>query len=180
MLAAGVLSGACAVQPSGSAPATTTPDGTVPREIRVDRNLLRYLPPELSGITLEFSPEASENAAASADLTGAESLAYAVAADEATGDLVVATVLAPFAPGLDDASFRRIRDSYDAAVCSPEGGLRGNAEGDLGGRLVHIGTCSAGSHTYATRLAASGVVVLAFSRGEDRLGEQLMSRLRDP
>ena len=128
---------------------------------------------------MEYSPEASEDAAASGGLAGAESLAYAVAADEDRGDLAVATVLKPLAPGLDDSAFREIRDTYSAAACESDGGLRGNGEGEIGGRLVHIGTCVAGSHTYATTLAGSGVIVLAFSRGEGRLGEELMARLRD-
>ena len=177
---AGLVAAGCAPPPTASPSPTLSAAASGTGSIDVDASLLDHLPPEVSGITVEFSEEASEDAARSSDLTGAASLAYAVAADAARGDVLVTIVLRPATGALDDNAFRRIRDSYDSAVCGPEGGLRGNGEAELGGRLVQIGTCKGGSHTYATRLEDSGVVVLAFSQGEGRLGEQLMARLRDP
>ena len=122
----------------------------------------------------------SADAAASAGLTGADALAYGVATDAATGDLVIATVVRPGPAGFDDATVRRLRETYAAGVCGGDSGVRGNAEAELGGRIVHIATCTGGGHAYSALLQASGALVLAFSQGEGRLGEQLMSRLREP
>ena len=174
-----VVVAGCTPSPSPSAMASDGASSLSAAPVRVDRSLLAHLPPEVSGLTVEYSPDGSADAAASTELRGADALAYAVAHDEATGDLVVATVVRPAAGALDEPALRQLRDTYATAVCAGVGGLRGNAESELGGRLVHIATCATGGHAYSTRLAQSGAVVLAFSRGDRRLGEELMARLRD-
>ena len=169
----------CALSPSPSVMPSDQSSLVPAGPVRVDRALLAHVPPEVSGLSVEYSAEDSADAAASTELRGADALAYAVAHDEATGDVVVATVVRP-AAALDEPALRQLRDTYETGVCAGDGGLRGNAESELGGRLVHIATCATGGHAYSTRLEQSGVVVLAFSRGDRRLGEELMARLRDP
>lgn len=183
MLTLATMAVGCGPQPSRP-PATASPAGTVsatarPTPLKVDPSLIEFLPTSLDELPVEFSPDASADATASAGLDGIGTLAYAVTADESSGDLVIATVLRPAVGPLDEPAFRAIRETYDASVCAEQGGVRGSAQAELGGRTVHIGTCGGGGHTYHARLERSGVIVSAFSRGERRLGEQLMSALRD-
>jgi len=102
-----------------------------------------------------------------------------VAGDRATGDLVVA-VVTRLRPGVfGDAFFRGWRDSYDRAVCAPAGGVSGNAEADIGGRNVFIGSCAGEGHTYHAWLPARRVVISAYAVGGRRLGERLMAEVAE-
>ncbi len=83
-------------------------------------------------------------------------------------------------PGVfDDAFFRDWRDSYDAAACDAAGGVAGNAQAEIDGRDIYIGTCAAGAHTYHAYLEDASVVVSVTSVGDLRLGEQIMAGLRE-
>ena len=167
----------------GHASAATPTSAATPAlaaPVSVDPTLLEVLPPDIDGRAIEFSSEGSNAAAADPGVAiAAEAVGYGVAGDRATGDLVVVAVTR-LKPGVfGDAFFRGWRDSYDEAVCASSGGVSGNAEAELAGRPVHIGTCAENGRTYHAWLGRRRVVVSAFSVGDERLGEQVMVALRE-
>jgi hypothetical protein len=178
MLAIAIAFPACGPSPQPSSATASAPSAQA--AIRVDQALVGRLPDDVEGIPLEFDAEASSDAAATdTDLAAyADAIAFAVAADEESADIVVATILDLTGPTLGAGEFRDLRETYDSGICGADG-LAGNAEAELGGRIVHIGTCANGGHTYHALLERSGVVVSAFSQGERRFGEALMRGLRD-
>lgn len=153
----------------------TTPGGLVP----VDRRLLDVLPPTIGGLTVEPSDESDADAASDPGLAAvATAFATAVAVDPQTGDFVYAAVVAPEPGVVTEALFRDWRDSFDEGACSQAGGVVGNAQTELGGRTVYIGSCAGGLLTYHAWLEDRGLFVSASSAGPARLGERLMSDLR--
>lgn len=173
-----------AVRPSASAaPASASrgPASGQPATVEVDPALLELLPGEVAGVALEFDAQASADAArASGVAASARSLAYAVAADAASGDIAIVTVAQPRESGFDEEAFRDWRDTYDGEACSSRGGVRGNATAVLEGRTVHIGTCEADGHTYHAWVEGSQTVISAFAIGPARIGERLMAEIREP
>jgi len=126
-----------------------------------------------------YSAEAKQAVLRDAVLAqNASALAYGIAVDSATNDLVVAAVV-KLRPGVfNDAFYRSWRATYDRAACAQAGGLAGTAETTIGGRRVDIGTCSGGAHTYHVYLELPGIMISATSVGAKRFGEQLVSNLR--
>ncbi len=147
--------------------------------IPVDRALLVVLPPTVGGILVEPSAEAEASIGSSGELVGlVERFAAAVAVDPQTGDFAFVAVLAVSSSLLDDAAFRSYRDTYDDGACSQSGGVAGNAETEVDGRTVFIGTCGGGLHTYHVRIDDRSLLVSVSAVGAARLGEQLMGDLR--
>ena len=170
-------------RPSAAAVATRRPHRSPPppSTLIADRSIAprpaagrRRRPP------LEGSPEAAAESAGDATLAAnAESLAVAIAADQPTGSFVVASVV-QLRPGVfDEEFFRDWRDSYDEGVCAQAGGVAGNAQTEIDGRTVYIGTCAGGVHTYHVYLEGSDAIVSVNSVGEARLGEEVMENLPD-
>ena len=187
------LLAACAPAPSPSQPGTSGPSAavittqrpasvTAPPStlIAVDPSLLDLLPDAVAGHPLEGSPEAAAESAGDATLAAnAESLAVAIAADQPTGSFVVASVVR-LRPGVySEEFFRDWRDSFDEGVCAQAGGVSGNAQSEIDGRTVYIGTCAGGVHTYHVYLEGSDAILSVNSVGEVRLGEDLMENLPD-
>ena len=96
----------------------------------------------------------------------------------AGNDIASAVVAKPLAGEFSDAWFRDWRDSYNEGACAQSGGVARNAEAELGGRTVYIGTCAGGLRTYHAWIEDRGLLVSAFSIGEGQFGEQLMAGLR--
>jgi hypothetical protein len=185
------LLAACAPAQNPSQPATSSPSGSVVASlppasaaappstlIAVDPALLDLLPDAVAGHPLEGSPEAAAESAGDATLAAnAESLAVGIAADQPTGSFVVASVV-QLRPGVyDEEFFRDWRDSFDEGVCAQAGGVSGNAQSEVDGRTVYIGTCAGGVHTYHVYLEGPDAIVSVNSVGEARLGEDLIENL---
>ena len=169
--------------PASSADAATSPgvssDAPVPL-IAIDPALLDLLPAKVGDLPLVASPDAATDPASDPDLAKtAQSIAVALAVDQATGDLVVASVV-KLKPGVyNEEFFRDWRDSFDEGVCGQAGGVTGNAQATMAGRTVYIGTCEGGVHTYHAYLEKPNVIISLNSVGEGRLGEKLMESLPD-
>ena len=147
--------------------------------LAVDETLLRYLPAAIGSIAMAFSAEATQAVLRDAVLAqNATALAYGIAVDSTTNDLVVAAVV-KLRPGVfNDAFYRSWRTTYDRAACAQAGGVAGTAETTIGGRRVDIGTCNGGAHTYHVYLELPGIMISATSVGAKRFGEQLVGSLR--
>jgi hypothetical protein len=161
--------------PPSPSPAATTAPSTL---VAVDASLLDLLPDSVADHPLEGSPEAAAESAADPVLAeSAESIAVGIAADPATGSFAVASVVQLRAGVYDDEFFRDWRDSFDEGVCAQAGGVSGNAEAEMDGRTVYIGSCAGGVHTYHAYLEGRDAIVSVNSVGEARLGEELMKTL---
>jgi hypothetical protein len=174
--------------PTGSLAPPATAEGPSPSAapsgaaVQVDAALLGFVPSAVDGVPLTFDPGTSATIAADPSVApDAASLAVALAivpGASAADDLAVVSVVRLRDPTKDEAWFRDWRDTYDQAACSPAGGLVGNAEAEIGGGTVYIGSCAGGVRTYHTRLAAAGIVVSITALGSRRLGEKVMAGLR--
>jgi hypothetical protein len=172
--------------PTGSIAPAATAEGpsTSPSpgaDVEVDPALLSFVPDAVGGVQLTFDPETSATIAADPSVApDAASLAVALAivpGSSVADDLAVVSVVRLRDPARDENWFRDWRDTYDQAACSPAGGLVGNAEAEIGGGTVFIGSCAQGVRTYHTRLAAAGIVVSITALGSRRLGEKVMAGL---
>ncbi len=171
--------------PASQAPGATGPNasaaagGSPGAKVAIDETLIRFLPAAVAGFAIVYSAEATQDVLADPALVrNATAVAYGLAVDPVTGDLVVAAVVRLKDGVFNDEFFRGWRSSYDKAACAPAGGVGGNAEAQLGGRTVYIGTCNGGARTYHTWLDKAGVVISATSVGTKRFGEQLVGNLR--
>ena len=173
---------ASAASPSVAVASSPHPSGAAAASplVAIDPTLLELLPRSIGSIPITPSPEAAAEPAADASLAAsAQSLAVGLAVDQATGNLVVASVV-KLKPGVfSDEFFRDWRDSFDQGVCGQAGGVTGNAQATMDGRTVYIGTCEGGVHTYHVHLEGPDVIVSLNSVGDSRLGEQLMDSLPD-
>jgi len=191
----GLAFGAC-----GSAPpprvASTSPDGSdalataLPSNpasamsssaVEVDASLLDILPDAIDGVPIAPEAETAEGLAADPTLAGdvsALALAIAVDADAGGQNLAIVNVVRVRSSPIGGEFFRQWRDSYDEAACASAGGLTGHAEAEMGGRQVFIGSCSGGAFTYHT-IHSGEVIVSITSVGERRLGEAIVSGLKD-
>lgn len=167
---------AAASTSAGSSPSSAPPSGAV----TVDPSLLEILPAEVAGAPLQAAPEAATNIALDPSLaTDVEAIAVglAVAAGSSTSDdLVIVNVVRLKPDVFDDTFFRGWRDTYDAAACDSAGGVVGNAEGEIDGRKVFIGSCVNGAFTYHVRYGED-VIISMTSVGEGRFGEQVVNNL---
>ena len=181
------------VSPSPSAatptdsPVTATPSPAVSTSpapssaVARDAALLGILPAGINGIDVVESPEAETSALADPQLaTVGTAMVAGIAVDPPTGEFVYAIVVRLKAGAMDDNVFRDWRDSYDEGACSQASGVAGNAEAQIDGRTVYIGTCSGGVRTYHAWLEAQGILVSASAVGDHRFGELLMNNLRVP
>lgn len=168
------------VASAASSPATgSAAAGSPGARVAVDETLIRFLPASVAGFAVAYSAEATQDVVSDPALVrNATAVAYGLAVDPATGDLVAAAVVR-LKPGVfTDEFFRGWRTSYDTSACTQSGGVGGHAEAQLGGRTVYIGTCKGGARTYHTYLIAAGVLISATSVGTKRFGEQLVGALR--
>jgi hypothetical protein len=161
-----------------ASPATpATPAGSADGATVEDRSLLEILPAAIEGNTMIVEDGAFEVAVGDPDF--AASIAAAAFGTYVSGDdLASAVVARPVAGAYSEAWFRDWRDSYDTGTCDQAGGLVATAETELGGRTVYAGTCAGGLHTYHAWIDDRGLLVSAFSVGEQQFGEQLMAGLR--
>lgn len=168
--------------PVASTPATAVASPTAPSggpRVLVDPSLLEILPDAVDGVAI--APEAETAAQLATDPSlqpSIEALAMGLAVDATSEgeDLAIITVVRVRPGLLDDAFFRSYRNSYDEAACAPAGGVAGNAESELSGRRVFIGSCEGGAFTYHV-VHSGDVIVSVTSLGERRLGEKVMSTL---
>lgn len=165
--------------PSGSISASASPPTWV-GGVAVDPSLLSILPPDVAGVPMQPAPDTAAQIAADPSLASeveAVAVALAVSAgSSAAEDLVIASVVRLQPDIFDETFFRGWRDTYDAAACEPAGGVRGNAESDIDGRQVFIGSCNSGVLTYHLRYGEDVIVSLT-SVGERRFGEQVVQNL---
>jgi hypothetical protein len=162
-----------------SGPSSPGPSGAA---IQVDPGLMTYVPTSVDGVPVTFDPETSATNASADPGLARDLVAIAVAlaivpGSSAADDLAVVSVVRLRDPARDDNWFRDWRDTYDQAACAPAGGVVGNAEAQIGGGTVYIGSCAQGVRTYHTRLAAAGIVVSITALGSRRLGEKVMAGL---
>jgi hypothetical protein len=163
--------------PSGPPSQSSAPaSGRAP----VDESLSAHLQEVVDGLAFEASPGSDAVAAADPSVVAnGEAVLTRLAIDPLTGEFAHAT-LVRLRPGVfDDAWFRQWRDTFTAGACGQAGGVAGNAEAQLGGRTVYIGSCAGGARTYHTWLPDSRVIVSVTSVGERRLGEQVMEGLNE-
>jgi hypothetical protein len=180
----------CGTAPTSASPLAYTPPPVVvpvsPGQsgssgpVAIDPSLLDHLPAQVDGLDVMRSPEYDALAVADpAVVAYGEGIATAIVADPASEAFATVTIVR-FRPGvLNDGRFRDWRDSFDLGVCERAGGVTGNAEASIGGRLTYIGTCGEGVHTYHVRLDDSRVLVSVSALGDRRLGELLVQQLRD-
>jgi hypothetical protein len=165
--------------PTQPAPATSAPSASVSGARPVeDPELLGVLPVAVDGAPVAIESIAFQEALADPGFASAvEAAAFAVVVD--ASDLASAVVAKPHPGTFSDAWYADWRATYDRGACSQAGGLAATTETELGdGRILYVGTCSGGLHTYHTWLPGRGVVVSAFGLGERRFGEQLMAGIR--
>jgi hypothetical protein len=148
--------------------------------IAVDPSLLAILPAEVAGAPVQPDPVTAAQIAADPSLVAdVEAVAVAIAVSAGSSgneDLVIANVVR-FRPDVfTDEFFRGWRDTYNAGACERAGGVGGNAEAEIAGRQVFIGSCTDGAFTYHLRYGEDVIVSLT-SVGEGRLGEQLVKNL---
>ena len=135
----------------------------------------------MSGFEVTESPDAESTALGDPQLAVVGSgMAAGIAVDPTTGEFVYAVVVRLKAGTMNDAVFRDWRDSYDEGACSQADGVSGNAQTEINGNTVYIGTCAGGVRTYHVWLEAQGLLVSASSVGDHRFGEMLMNNLRLP
>jgi hypothetical protein len=147
--------------------------------IAVDEGLLGYLPATIGSIAVVYSPDATQSVLNDVALArNASAIAYGLAIDPTTNDFVIAAVARLREGVFSEAFYRDWRSTYDRGACAQAGGVAGNAETTIGGRVVHIGTCRGGAHTYHVFLELPRVMISATSVGSKRFGEQLISTLR--
>jgi hypothetical protein len=159
------------------ASASAVPSGSV----RVDLGLLDLLPADVAGHPFMPDPESAAEAASDPALAAAraEALAMAIAADPSTDSFVVASV-ARLRPGpFDEELFRDWRDSFDEGACRQADGVTGNAQAEIGGRTVYIGTCAGGSHTYHVFLDDENAIISLNVIGDATFGQQVLETLPD-
>jgi hypothetical protein len=116
---------------------------------------------------------------ATADPAFAEHVDRAAFAIVTSPNDLASGVVAELQPGLlDESFFTDWRETYDDGACSQAGGVKTNAETQLGGRTVWITTCGGGLTVYHTQIPDRNLVISLFSLGDGRYGERLMRDLR--
>jgi hypothetical protein len=147
----------------------------------IDSRLLDVLPVTVEGLAVSENPEGETSALGDPQLAlVGSSIAAGLAVDQASGDFVYAVVVRLLPGAMDDGVFRDWRDSYDEGACSQASGVAGNAEAQIDGRTVYIGTCTGGVRTYHVWLEPQETLISASAVGNRRFGELLMQNLRVP
>ena len=152
------------------------PGGSVPVPV-LDPALLSILPASVSGIPVAAEPGSFADAVADpAFVANVTSAAFATVVD---GNDLASGVVAKLREGVwSDTFFRDWRDTYDAGACTSAGGVAGNAQSSLSGRIVYITNCNGALLVYHVWLPERGVLISLFSVGSRRFGEQVMAGLR--
>lgn len=167
---------AVVVTPTAPPPTTTVEPTAL---VAIDATLLQVLPATVDSLDVVESPEAETAALAVPELGKVGSaMAAGLAIDGPTGQFVYAVVIRLRPGALNDQVFRDWRDTFDQGACSQSSGVAGNAQAEIGGHTVYIGTCTGGLRTYHLWLNAQGLLISASSVGDSRLGELLMQNLR--
>jgi hypothetical protein len=163
--------------PGGIGPPVTLAPGATPL-VRIDASLLAILPTDVDGLSVLESTEAEADAQANGSLASlSDGVAGALAIDPGTADFVLVDVVRLRAGVFDDSKFRTWRDTFDAGVCL-DSGVIGHAQSTIGGRMVYVGTCGNGFHTYHTWIQDKNLLVSASSGGSRNLGEVLFANLK--
>ena len=160
-----------------SGPSATPPDEASP--ITLDTTLLGFLPVSVDDAPVREDLDAASQALLDPALSRIASGASAGVAVTG-GDLVTAWVFRVRRDAFGEEAFRQWRESFDEGACNAAGGVRGQAQADLGGRTTYITTCVGALRTYHVWLQEQSVLVSASSVGESRFGEKLMTGLRMP
>jgi hypothetical protein len=142
--------------------------------------LLDHVPGEVDGLPVVFLAEESRDAARRLVGGPITSVASAVLGGIPQPDIAVVNVMRLANEGVDRSGFRDLRETFNDEVCREWGGVAGNAQAELEGRVVHIGSCAREGRTYHALLERSNTVVSVYAGGQKRLGELLMRELRDP
>ena len=169
------------IPPTASPSASSGPTGSPPvtSSVAVDPSLLGVLPETVDGIAIAESGDGEAEALSDPGLAAvARAVAAGLAVDPTTGEFVYAVVVRLRSGAMTDERFRDWRDSFDEGACSQASGVTGNAQAQIGGRTVFIGSCGGGVRTYHVWLAEPGLLVSASAVGERRLGERLVEGLR--
>ena len=168
--------------PTTAAPSTAAPSSPGAKgAVAIDATLLEVLPAAVDGLPMTESPEAEAAAFDDPQLaTVGTAIVAGIAVDATTGEFVYAVVVRLLPGAMDDGVFRDWRDSYDVGACSQANGVSGNAQAQIVGRTVYVGTCAGGVRTYHVWLEAQGLLVSASAVGDRRFGEILMKTLRVP
>lgn len=165
--------------PTATIPAPPPPSGSGAPALSVDPALLAVLPATVAGLSITESTDAETASLADPELARiATSFAAGLAVDTGAGSFIFAVVIRLKSAGFDTGTFRDYRDSFDLGACSQSNGVTGNAEAQIGGRTVYIGTCAGGLRTYHVWLAEPGLLISASAIGDRRLGELLVQGLR--
>lgn len=162
---------------SPSTDASPSPSSSSASRAVEDPTLIAVLPADIDGNLVMLESQAFSEAITDASFaTNIKTAAFGIVV--AGNDLASAVVAKPLDGVFSDAWFRDWRDSYNEGACAQSGGVARNAEAELGGRTVYIGTCAGGLRTYHAWIEDRGLLVSAFSIGEGQFGEQLMAGLR--
>jgi hypothetical protein len=164
-------------QPGGLGPPVTLAPGATAL-VRIDTSLLGVLPSEVDGLTVLESSEAEADEQSNGSLASlSDGVVGALAIDPATSDFVLVHVARLRQGAFTDAIFRTWRDTFDAGTCG-DLGVIGNAQSNLGGRTVFVGTCGNGWHTYHAWIQDKNLLISASAGGKRNLGQLLFESLR--
>ena len=165
--------------PSPSPSAVASVPASNAAGVVVDAALLEVLPATVDGVPIIESADGEAEALSDPNL-GEVALAIAagLAIDSSSGEFVYAVVVRLRDGAMSDERFRDWRDSFDEGACSQARGVAGNAEAEIAGRTVHIGSCVGGVLTYHVWLREPGLLVSASAVGDRRLGQRLVEGLR--
>ena len=168
--------------PSGSAP-TASPavvaSGSNGTATTIDPTLLAVLPPNIDGVAIAEDPDTEQQDAADpSNGTDLAALAVAVAVDDASGDLAVASVV-HVRPGVfSDAYFSDWRSTFDTGACSQAGGVSAHGTAVIAGRDAFTATCAGGLVTYHVHLTDRDLIVSVSSLGQRQFGRLILEGLR--
>jgi hypothetical protein len=149
--------------------------------VEVDPGLLDVIPDVGDGLELAYDAETTREVAAdpalAKDAIGLAIALYRVAAAAPGSDLAIVSIVRLRDPSIGEGAYRTWRDTYDASACAPAGGVAGNAQSTINGRVVYIGSCKGGVLTYHVRVREGAIIVSVTSIGPMRLGEKVMEAI---
>lgn len=165
--------------PSASGSPAAVMSGSPGTATTIDPTLLAALPPKVDGVTLTEDPDTERQDVADpsngSDLAG---LAVAIAVDDASGDVAVASVVRVRAGVFSDAYYDDWRSTFNEGACSQAGGVSATGKAKIGGYDAFTATCSTGLVTYHVHLAERGLIVSVWSLGQRQFGRLILEGLR--
>jgi hypothetical protein len=150
--------------------------------VKADPALLDFIPDTPDGLEMFYDSDTTRQVAADPALAK-DAVGLAIALFTVTGaatpadDLAIVSVVRLRDPSVGEGAYRTWRDTYDASACGPAGGVAGNAQSTINGRIVYIGSCNGGVLTYHVRIREGAIVVSVTSIGPMRLGEKVMKAI---